>query len=100
MAILLAVLCAPVRAAPLLDLSRVDTAAHLGISYALNLTGTAVLAKYEVPRWKAVCYASAGTAALGILKELLDSQFDVTDLTADVLGTGVAVGVVYSFDLF
>lgn len=87
------------KAAPLLDLSRVDTYAHMGLSYAACFTGIEVLEKYKVPRWKSVLYSVVGTMALGVTKELLDSSFDVGDLTADIVGTGLAVGVVLTFDL-
>jgi hypothetical protein len=82
------------------DLSRTDTQAHLALSYSLALSGTVVLERYEIPRWKAVLIASAVTLGLGGVKELaLDKEPSLADLFADTLGVGLSAGLVFSFDL-
>ena len=86
--------------APSLDLSRVDTQAHICASYGLSLTGTLVLERNQLPRWKAIAVASAATLGLGLLKEIaFDSQFSWSDTLANAVGTGLSVGMVFAFDL-
>lgn len=83
-----------------LDLGDVDKQAHVAVSYGLALTGQVVLRRHRVPRWQAAAIAAAATLAFGTFKELvLDKPYSWGDQGANALGVGLAVGVVFAFDL-
>jgi hypothetical protein len=77
-----------------------DKAAHFAVSYGLTLTGTLLLEKLDVPRWQAVLISGGATFVLGLAKEyVIDAEASGGDLAADALGTGVAAGMVFAFEL-
>ncbi len=77
-----------------------DKQAHMAVSYGITLTGSVVLRRYKVTRWKAVAISVATAMALGTFKELaLDGSFSTADELANGIGAGVAAGLVFAFEL-
>lgn len=77
-----------------------DKQAHMAVSYSITLTGSVILRRYQVTRWKAVAISVAAAMALGTFKELvLDATFSPADELANGIGAGVAAGLVFAFEL-
>lgn len=76
------------------DLSRTDTAAHLGISYGLTLTGAMVLKRLGMEKTPALLTSILLTSAIYTLKELSDPVFSGGDMVANGIGT---VGAALTF---
>ncbi len=84
-----------------LDLSKADKQLHLTLGYAVTLTGTAIMARNDVPRWTGLLYMGLGTLGAGLLKEIvIDGNFSYADMAYTAAGATLAGGAVYVFDLF
>ncbi|MGE0527342.1 MAG: hypothetical protein AB7G93_21925 [Bdellovibrionales bacterium] len=83
------------------DLTRGDHQAHAAASFVINSGLYASMRRAGIPKSQAIFIAPALTLSVGVLKELVfDSKLERSDITADAIGTGASVVLVFVVDWF